>query len=304
MLQAEPTPALNLPPSPLVAALVDDVNSVLAKFVEEQTPNSFIPLPLKRQRRYYRVSEPTFPGPYAVPPGLVSLTLDKMSEPKKLPVLIPHSLVSSFETVLSGVSEATSWFDWWLSTMSTFSESLPDEARVDFVRLIVSGSKVIEFLGSQAIAALGNLVLLCRDSLLTDVRSTVPAEELSRLRHATLPTSVALFPPNLLDTALSKTRAASNDALVHKALHPLRIPRRPTQGQGRASSASTPSADRSDASPLLPLQQQALRYNPSPSSLTGGKSNKPRKGNRPFSKATGRSGSSGGKRKGSGKRPT
>ena len=208
-LQAEPTPALNLPPSPLVAALVDDVNSIPAKFVEEQTPNSFIPLPLKRQRRYYHISEPTFPGPYAVPPGLVSLTLDKTSEPKKRLVLIPHSLVSSFETALSGASEATSWFDWWLSTMSTFSESLPDEARVDFDRLIVSGSKALEFLGSQAIAALGNLVLLRRDSLLTDVRSTVPVEELSRLRHATLPTSVALFPLNLLDTALSKTRSST-----------------------------------------------------------------------------------------------
>ena len=159
-LQAEPTPALNLPPSPLIAALVDDVNSVLAKFVEEQMPNSFIPLPLKRLRWYYRISEPTFPRPYAVPPGLVSLTLDKTSKPKKRPVLIPHSLVSSFETASSGVSEATSWFDWWLSTMSTFSESLPDEARVDFDRLIVSGSKALEFLGSQAIAALGNLVLL------------------------------------------------------------------------------------------------------------------------------------------------
>ena len=99
--------------------------------------------------------------------------------------------------------------------MSAFSESLPDEARVNFDRLIVSGSIALEFLGSQAVPALGNLVLLCRDSLLTDVRSTVPAEVLSRLRHATLPTSVALFPPNLLDTALSKTRAASNDALIH-----------------------------------------------------------------------------------------
>ena len=49
-------------------------------------------------------------------------------------------------------------------------------------------------------------MLLRRDSLLTDVRSTVPAKELSRLRHATLPTSVALFPPNLLDTRSSTRR--------------------------------------------------------------------------------------------------
>ena len=38
--------------------------------------------------------------------------------------------------------------------MSTSSESLPDEARMGFDRLIVSGSKALEFLGSQAIAAL------------------------------------------------------------------------------------------------------------------------------------------------------
>ena len=204
------------------------MSTLSSRSSSRKTPNSFIPLPLKCQRRYYRISEPTFPGPYAVPPGLVSLTLDKTSELKKRPVLISHSLVSSFETALSGVSEATSWFDWWLSTMSTFSESLRDEARVNFDRLIVSGLKALEFLGSQAVAALGNLVLLRRDSLLTDVCSTVCAEELLRLRHATLPTSVALFPPNLLDTALSKTRAALNDALVHKALHPPWIPRRLT----------------------------------------------------------------------------
>ena len=51
-LQAEPSPALHLPSSPLVGTLVDNVNSVLAKFVEEQTPNGFIPLPMKCQRRY------------------------------------------------------------------------------------------------------------------------------------------------------------------------------------------------------------------------------------------------------------
>ena len=71
----------------------------------------------------------------------------------------------------------------------------------------------------------------------------MPAEELSRLRHAPLPPSSALFPPTLLDTALSKTHAASNDALVHKALHPPRIPKRQPQQQNRASSSSAAPAD-------------------------------------------------------------
>ena len=197
-LQTEPSPALHLPSSPLVGTLVDDVNSVLVRFVEEQTPNSFIPLPMKRQRRYYQTSNPTFPGPYAVPPDLVSLTLDKTSEPKKRPVLIPHALVSSFETTLLGVGEVTSWLDWWLSTLAGFSELLPKEARVNFEQLTVSGAKALEFLGSQAVPALANLVLLRQDILLTDVCSTVPSEELSRLRHAPLPNLTVLFPPEFV----------------------------------------------------------------------------------------------------------
>ena len=85
--------------------------------------------------------QPTFPGPYAVPPGLVSLTLDKTSELKKRPILIPHSLVSSFETAWSGMGEVTSWLDWWLSTVAGFREALPDEARVNFELLMVLGRK-------------------------------------------------------------------------------------------------------------------------------------------------------------------
>ena len=62
---------------------MDKVNSTFDKFVEEQTPSAFIPWPMKHQRRYYRTSKPLFAGPYAVPPGLGSLTVDKASEPKK-----------------------------------------------------------------------------------------------------------------------------------------------------------------------------------------------------------------------------
>ena len=64
-----------------------------------------------------------------------------------------------------------------------------------------------------------------RDSLLADVCSTVPAEEVACLRYSPLPETVALFPSPLLDSALTKMRAAANDALVHRTLHPPRIPR-------------------------------------------------------------------------------
>ena len=93
-LQAEASLALHLLPFRLVEALVDKVNTTFDRFVEEQTPNAFMPWPMKRQRRYYRTSKPLFAGPYAVPPGLISLTLDKASEPKKPPVVMPHTLVS------------------------------------------------------------------------------------------------------------------------------------------------------------------------------------------------------------------
>ena len=108
---------------------------------------------------------------------------------------------------------------------------------------MLSGSRALEFLGSQGVAALGNLVLSRRDSLLLDVRSTVQAEEVARLRHVPLPSSVSLFPPPLLKTALIKMHAASNDALVQKTLHPPRIPKKSAPVQGKASSSALSSAD-------------------------------------------------------------
>ena len=81
------------------------------------------------------------------------------------------------ETMLSRVCEVASWLDWWLSTCGGFRENLSLEVRANFERLILSGSRDLEFLASQGTMALGNLVLSRRDSLLADVRSTVPAEE-------------------------------------------------------------------------------------------------------------------------------
>ena len=86
---------------------------------------------------------------------------------------------------------------------------------------MLSGSRALEFLG---ITALGNLVLSHRDSLLLDIRSMVPAEEVARLRYADLPSSPGIFPSTLLDSALTKMSAASNDALVQQTLHPPKIP--------------------------------------------------------------------------------
>ena len=154
-LMSEISPAFTLPASPLVRSLRDDTNLALAKFLEDQTVHGFLPVPGRRHRRYYRTSSSSFPGPYSVPPGVTSITLKKVSEAKKRSVSLSASQVSS-ETMLSGVCEVSSWLDWWLSTCGGFREHLPAEIRADFERLMLSGSRALEFLASQGCTVLGN----------------------------------------------------------------------------------------------------------------------------------------------------
>ena len=75
-LMSETSPAFHLPVSPLVQSLLDDTNLALSKFLEDQTVHGFLPVPGRRHRRYYRTSSSSFPGPYSVPPGVTSITLD------------------------------------------------------------------------------------------------------------------------------------------------------------------------------------------------------------------------------------
>ena len=236
--------------------------------------HGFLPVPSRRHRRYYRTSSSSFPGPYSVPPGVTSISLEKASEVKKRSVSLSASQVSSMETMLSGVCEVASWLDWWLSTCGGFRENLPIEVRADFEQLLLSGLRALEFLASQGTTALGNLVLSRRDSLLADVRSTVPAEEVARLRYSPLPVTVALFPSPLLDSALTKMRAAANDALVQRTLHPPRIPRKPAAGGGSAGSSSAGSAQASSSGASRPAQKQSSTSSPSGQSGKKGKNHK------------------------------
>ena len=119
-LMSEVSPAFTLPASPLVRSLLDDTNLDLAKFLEDQTLHGFLPVPCRRHRRYYHTSSSSFPGPYSVPPGITSITLEKVSEAKKRSVSLSASQVSSMESMLSGVCEVSSWLDWWLSTCGGF----------------------------------------------------------------------------------------------------------------------------------------------------------------------------------------
>ena len=112
------------------------------------------------------------------------------------------------------------------------------------------------------------------------------------MRYADLPSSPGIFPTPLLDSALTKMHAASNDTLVQRTLHPLKIPQK--------SSAS--SADRDGVSPVVPWSQQQASTNPSSSSSQRGQKKRGNKGKAPFSEASGGSGLSGGKQKGAEKK--
>ena len=186
---------------------------------------------MKRHRRFYRTAAPSLSAPYVVPPSLTSLTREKPGDHKRHPIHLPYSVLTGLESALAGIGETISWLDWWLSTISGFRKALHPSAQTNFERIISWGSKALAFVGSQAVPALANLLLSRRDSLLAEVRSTVLAEGLSLLQHSPLPPASAVFPTTLLDTALNKARAASNDALVHKVLHPPRIPKCPTRQQ-------------------------------------------------------------------------
>ena len=297
-LASETSPAFTLPVSPLLSTLLLDINSDLSKFLEDQTVHGFLPVPGRRHRRYYGTSTSSFPGPYTVPPGLTSITMEKASEVRKRSVSLSASQVSSMETMLSGMCEVSSWLDWWLSTCGGFRDHLPIEVRADFKRLMISGSRALEFLASQGCSTLGNLVLARRDALLADVRGTVPAEEVARLRYSPLPQSAAIFPNALLDSALLKMLAAASDALVQRTLHPPRIPWKPASA-GQSGGSSTARSGQAGTSGATQTQKQSAS---SSTSGQSGQGKKKGKGKAPFSSSSRGSGRSGGKGKGAGKK--
>ena len=159
---------------------------------------------------------------------------------------------------------------------------------------MISGSRALEFLDSQGCTTLGNLVLARRDSLLADVRGTVPAEEVARLRYSSLPETVSIFPHPLLDSSLLKMRAAAaSDALVQRTLHPPRIPWKPV-ASGQSAGSSTARSGQASTSGASQAQKQSSSSSPSGQS---GQRKKKGKGKAPFSSSSRGSGRSGGKGK-------
>ena len=290
-LMSETSPAFHLPTSHLLWSLLDDTNLALSKFLEDQTVHGFLPVPSQRHRRYYRTSSTSFPGPYSVPPGVTSVTLEKASEVKKRSVSLSASQVSSMETMLSGVCEVVSWLDWWLSTCGGFRESLPIEVRADFERLILSGSRALEFLASQGITALGNLVLSrrfppCGCLFHGSGRGSGAFEVFSSSRDGC---SLSVTPSGL---------GVDQDACSYSTHPPSSQDSSETCG-GFAGSSSTASAQASSSGASRPAQKQSSTSSPSGQS---GKKRKNREGKAPFSSSSGGSGCSGGKGKGAGRK--
>ena len=62
-LAADSYPAFSLPLSPLLSTLLVNINSDLSKFMEDQTVHGFLPVPGRRQQRYYGTSTSLFLGP-------------------------------------------------------------------------------------------------------------------------------------------------------------------------------------------------------------------------------------------------
>ena len=202
-LPLDHAPALHLPASQLTKALVDDTNAHMRKFDGDQTQGAFLPIPGRRSRRFYRTSEPLFPAPCQIPPGVALLVQESSTDVKRRSTTFSKSLSSSQEVLLSSACETASWIDLALPACSNFGSHLPADARPEFERMMLSVGRAVEFLASQVVTALGNHVLAKRDSLLRDPQSMVPVEALSRLRHAPLPSSsAAIFPTPLLNVFL------------------------------------------------------------------------------------------------------
>ena len=94
-LPLDHAPALHLPASQLTKALIDDVNAHMRNFGEDQTQGAFLPIPGRRSWRFYCNSEPLFPAPYQIPPGVAPLVQESSTDVKRRPTTFSPSLSSS-----------------------------------------------------------------------------------------------------------------------------------------------------------------------------------------------------------------
>ena len=115
-LPTDSSPSFALPLSPLLSTLLMDIKLGFVQVYggpDRARVSSCARSPTTEVLRHLHL---LFPGPYTVPPGLSSITMEKASEVRKRSVSLSASQVSSLETMLSGMCEVASWMDWWLST--------------------------------------------------------------------------------------------------------------------------------------------------------------------------------------------
>ena len=127
---------------------------------------------------------------------------------QKLSVTIPSHLLVSFEHSVGMTCDAVGWMDWWLASVVSFEDYIPEDKRSFFRRVVRSGGLSLNFVARQCLGTYTNLLLLRRDRLIKEFSPQVPAEEVSALRHAELPDTAFVFPPDLATTATDKKRAA------------------------------------------------------------------------------------------------
>ena len=197
---------------------------------------------------------------------------------ERVSVSIPHQLLPSLEASLGMSCNALTWMEWWVGALFEFEESLPEEKRKLFHRVVVSGGKTLNYVARHNLGNYTNLLLLHRDKLIKDFSPQVPAEEVSLLRNAELPTVPLVFPSDLTSSATGKKHAASQDALVMQALTS-KIPRvsgsRVSKGKEAGTSGSSSTAG---VSPVVPRRKQGASSGPSPNSCRGRKKRKGRRG--------------------------
>ena len=80
-----------------------DIISDLSKFMEDPDRARVSSCARSPTTEVLRHLHLLFPGPYTVPPGLTSITMEKASEVRKRSVSLSASQVSSLETMLSGI---------------------------------------------------------------------------------------------------------------------------------------------------------------------------------------------------------
>ena len=156
-----------------------------------------------------------------------------------------------------------------------------------FTRLMISGSRAVEFVSKTSTTALTNLMLVHRDSVLPSLHSLVTLEDRVRLRCAPLPTSSFLFSRELIAEVSENMRSSAQDSLILDACVPKRIPKVSLGAQAGTSGTQK----RPAGAGVSPLDNQPQKGAPAAGGGSGSGQKRPKQGSNPPSRgAPGQSG--------------